>query len=98
MGIEKWRISSYNPNTNGLIENFQRPLKAAIMAHKIRSWTEDLSTILLGFTCALKKDTDATPSELVYGTTSRLFGNFYNPCVKINDLRLYVEKLCEHIR
>ena len=82
LGIEKWRTSPYNPKANSLIENFHRPLKAAIVAHKTRSWTEVLPTILLGFRCALKEDIDATPAELVYGTTLRLPGDFYDPSVK----------------
>ena len=34
----------------------------------------------------------------MYGTTLRLSGDFYDPSVKINYLRLYVEKLREHMR
>ena len=82
MGIEKWRTFPDNPKTNGLIENFLIPLKAVIMTHKTLSWTEVLLTILLDFNCAFKKDIDATPAELVYGTTLRLPGDFYDPSVK----------------
>ena len=34
LGIEKWRMSPYNPKANGLIKKFLRPLKAVIMVHK----------------------------------------------------------------
>ena len=30
--------------------------------------------------------------------TSLLLDDFYDPSAKINGLRLYVEKLCEHLR
>ena len=39
---------------------------------------------------------ETTPAELVYRTSLRLPADFFNPCVKINDLRLYVEKLRQY--
>ena len=51
----------------------------------------------MSFRCALKEDIDATSAELVYGTTLRLPGDFYDPSVKTNDLRLYVKKLREYM-
>lgn len=98
LGIEKLRTSPYNPKANGLVENWHRPLKAAIKAHKNNSWTEVLPTILLGFRASLKEDLNATPAELVYGSTLRLPGDFFDSSTSIKDPSIYVAKLREHFQ
>lgn len=98
LGVTKLRTSPYNPKANGLIENFHRPLKSAIKAHATHSWTDTLPTILLGFRACLKEDINASPAELVYGTTLRLPGDFFDPSIRILDPHVYVEKLRETFR
>ncbi|XP_018377617.1 PREDICTED: uncharacterized protein LOC108770484 [Trachymyrmex cornetzi] len=63
------------PGSNGTVERFHRQLKAAIRCHENDRWTETLPTVLLGIRAAWKDDLQAT-SELVYGETLRLPGQF----------------------
>lgn len=83
-GSEKTRVfnhiktSSYHPQANGLIENWHRTLKAAIMCHQSANWTDKIPIILLGFRSTYKEDIKATPAEMVYGTTLRLPGEFFH--------------------
>lgn len=95
LGAKKFRTSPYHPQSNGLIENFHRPLKAAIKAHRTEKWTEVLPTILLGFRAALKADIQASPAELVYGTTLRLPGDFFDKTSALKNVETTVKELRE---
>ncbi|XP_053967460.1 uncharacterized protein LOC128868882 [Anastrepha ludens] len=63
-------------NTNGMIERF-RTLKAANMCRNDASWSNSLPLIMLGLRASHKPDLNASPAELVYGTTLRLPGDFF---------------------
>lgn len=76
LGIQHLRTTAYHPAANGLIERFHRPLKAAIKCYESENWVEILPLILLGFRNTYKEDIDATPSQLVYGSSLRLPGEF----------------------
>ena len=74
LGTIRLRTTSYHPQANGLIEWF---LKAALRAQSTPdSWTESLPLVLLGIRTAVKEDLRFSTSELVYGTTLRLPGDF----------------------
>ncbi|CAI6348933.1 unnamed protein product [Macrosiphum euphorbiae] len=77
MGIQRTRTTPYHPQANGKIERFHRTLKQTIMAYEKSDWVSILPTILLGLRCALKRDNDITPAEMVYGQTLRLPGDFF---------------------
>ncbi|KMQ86388.1 gag-pol polyprotein [Lasius niger] len=77
LGVSHIRTTAYHPQANGLIENFHRPLKAAIKCHATERWTEVLPSILLGFRTAIKEDLHASPAQLVYGTPLRLPGELF---------------------
>lgn len=72
IGANRIRSSPYHPQSNGMIERFHRHLKAAVIAHSHKKWTEILPVVLLGIRSAIKNDTNASSAELVYGTTLRL--------------------------
>lgn len=76
LGIQHLRTTAYHPAANGIIERFHRPLKAAIKCYESENWVEILPLILLGFRVTYKEDIDATPSQLVYGSSLRLPGEF----------------------
>lgn len=76
-GSHRIRTTAYNPKANGMIERVHRSMKAAIMAHVNRNWTETLPTILLGLRTAVKGDIECSSAEMVYGTTLRLPGQFF---------------------
>lgn len=83
-GFERKRTSPYHPQANGAIERWHRDLKAAIMAHATQRWVHVLPTILLGMRAVYRPDLKATVSELVYGTTIKIPGDFFPNNVTTN--------------
>lgn len=80
LGITHLRTTAYHPQANGIIERFHRTLKASIMCTQNPiNWARELPVILLGLRSAYKADVDATPAQLVYGTTLRLPGEMFEP-------------------
>lgn len=72
LGSHRIHSSSYHPQSNGMIERFHRHLKGSITAHENTKWSDIIPIVLLGLRSAIKKDLNATSSQLVYGTTLRL--------------------------
>eukprot|EP00794_Sanderia_malayensis_P018571 gene18571-biopygen15648 len=71
-GIQHIHTTSYHPAANGMVECFHRQLKASVKAQADSSiWSEILPVILLSIRSTFKPDLDATPAQLVYGTTLR---------------------------
>ena len=69
-----------HPQTNSMLERFHRQLKAALKAQpNLHSWMDALPLVLLGIRTSLKEDISVTAAEMVYGTTLRLPGEFFNP-------------------
>ncbi|XP_054717502.1 protein NYNRIN-like [Uloborus diversus] len=98
--IHKSRTTSNHPQSNDLIEELHRPLKAAIKCYATELWTEVITVILLGFCAALKEDLACTPAELVFGSTLRLPGEFWDlsrqplePSDFVNKLRTHMQAL-----
>ena len=89
----------YHPAGNGIVERLHRQMKAAIKCHKTEAWAEILPIILLGIQRVIKKDLKASPAELVYGTTIRLPGKFFQASKNTScsnfagDLRKKMQKL-----
>lgn len=76
LGIQKLRTTPYHPSSNGMIERIHRTIKCAIKSHNTEKWVLVLPTILLGLRSVVKEDLGTSISELVYGTTIRLPGEF----------------------
>ena len=95
-GIVRNRTTSYHPQLNGMVERFHRQLKAAIMAHESHNpWTTTLPAVLLGARSDVKELLGRSATEIVYGTTLRLPGEFshkYNVDAH-TDLDNYSDKL-----
>ncbi|GFY76400.1 pol polyprotein [Trichonephila inaurata madagascariensis] len=98
LGVQRIRTISYHPQSNGLIEEFHRLLKTAIMCRATEKWTGILPTILLGFRAALKENLGCTSTELVYGETLRLPGEFFIATKAASDPIQFVERLRTHMQ
>lgn len=100
LGVKCVRTTAYHPQANGMIERTHRVIKAALMCRPTAYWVDELPTILLGMRAAIKEDLGATMSELVYGETIRLPGEFFDACTLerpntefVQDLRRHFEKM-----
>ena len=101
LGCKRLRTTSYHPIANGLIERFHRHLKASLKAyHNPIHWTDSLPMVLLGVRTQLKEDLQCTTAELVYGTTLRLPGEFFdvNKMDATSDPASYVTRLKQVMR
>ncbi|GFT13172.1 transposon Tf2-6 polyprotein [Nephila pilipes] len=78
LGTNRIRCCAYHPKANGLFERMHRHLKSAIKVHENSKWSETIPIVLLGMSSAVKKDINATCTELVYGTTLRLLLNLFS--------------------
>lgn len=78
LGAQLHRTTAYHPQANGIVERLHRQLKAALKARLVGpAWMDELPLVLLGLRSAPKEDLGCAPSELVYGTTIRLPGEFF---------------------
>ena len=78
LGCKHLRTTAYHPIANGMIERFHRQLKASLKARNTAThWTEALPLVLLSTRTAVKGDLHASVAELLYGTTLRLPGEFF---------------------
>ena len=101
LGSKRIRTTAYHPIANGLIERLHRQLKAALKAHHNPAhWTEILPIVLLGIRTAVKEDIGCSTAELVYGTTLRLPGEFFDDSAvdTLIDLANYVGNLKSTMR
>lgn len=77
-GSKHLRTTAYHPQANGLVERMHRTLKSAIKCHTDSNWTDSLPIALLGLRTTVKEDLNTSPAEMVYGTTLRLPGEFFD--------------------
>lgn len=76
-GSKHLHTTAYHPQANGIIERMHRTLKGAIKCHTSKNWTDSLPIVLLGLRSTFKSDLNATPAEMLYGTTLKLPGEFF---------------------
>ena len=96
LGSNRIRTTAYHPAANGLVERLHRQLKAALSAVPQTQWLDALPLVLLGIRSCFKEDIHCTTSELVYGTTLRLPGEFFDSTVSaqpVQDPHTYVSRL-----
>lgn len=98
VGCNKTRTAAYHPASNGLVERWHRTLKTALTCHGGQQWVEYLPTVLLGLRTSFKQDIKATAAELVYGSTLRFPGEFFDTEDPPTDPQVFVEKLRTHMR
>lgn len=98
LGCKRIRSSPYHPMTNGKIERWHRTLKSALMAHANPKWSEILPTVLMGLHCAIREEMGVSPAEMLYGTTLRLPGEFFETSREETDPITFVGKLKEKMQ
>ncbi|BHF82359.1 hypothetical protein SprV_0802549600 [Sparganum proliferum] len=87
LGCSHIRTTAYHPSSNDSVERFHRQLKASLRAHDNPShWSENLPLVMLGIRTALKPDLECSTAELVYGTTLRIPGDFFDNSQSSADL------------
>lgn len=100
LGARHILTTAYHPSANGMVERLHRQLKAALVAQDDRThWLQHLPLVLLSIRCAFKPDLGFTSSELVYGATPRLPGEFFTPQDEnVSSPSTYVNRLREFFR
>ncbi|UYV75949.1 hypothetical protein LAZ67_13001892, partial [Cordylochernes scorpioides] len=97
-GTKLLHTTPYHPQSNGKIERFNRTLKTAIKAHNSVKWTDSLPTILLALRAAIREDTGFSISQMVYGKTIKLPGEFFEKPVSRVDSSLFISNLIEYMQ
>ena len=78
LGCKHVQTTSYHPSANGMVERFHRQLKSSLKAKAVaQNWVSSLPLVLLSIRTALKMDLKCSAAELVYGTSLRLPGEFF---------------------
>ncbi|GFS98762.1 hypothetical protein TNCV_753791 [Trichonephila clavipes] len=96
-GAKVAHTTSYHPQCNGKVERLHRTLKGAITAHNNIRWTESLPTVLLGLRVAIRPDISYTIAQMVYGTSIKLPGEFFDSPTINMDPQNFVAKLQQHM-
>ncbi|CAB0032450.1 unnamed protein product [Trichogramma brassicae] len=77
VGAKHVHTTPYHPKGNGMVERMHRTLKArAQMLTTQTPWTLALPAVLLGLRTTFKEDLQASPSEMLFGTSLRIPGEF----------------------
>ncbi|GFT68529.1 retrovirus-related Pol polyprotein from transposon opus [Trichonephila clavipes] len=92
-GAKLAHTTSYRPQCNGKVERLHRTLKVAIKAHNNIRWTESFPTVLLGLRVVIRPDISYTIAQMVYGTSIKLPGEFFDSPTINMDPQNFVAKL-----
>ena len=104
LGIQKLNTTSYHPQCNGMVERFNRTLKAMLRAHAARfgpQWDRYLSGVLYAYRNTPHESTGEKPSYLLFGLDCRTppEAMFTNPSsITPTDIEDYREELSLSLR
>ena len=75
LGFHKVNTTAYHPQTDGLVERFNRTL-TAMLAKTVqrggRDWDQHLPYVLFAYRASLQESTQESPFFLLYGRDPRL--------------------------
>ena len=99
LGIELHPSTAYHPQANGLVERLHRTLKTSLKARLTGPhWISELPWVLLGHRTTPKEDLNASPAELVYGSTLTVPGDFVpDSTPQAPDQRQHLRQLREKV-
>ncbi|XP_068235582.1 uncharacterized protein [Palaemon carinicauda] len=88
LGITLHQTTAYNPAANGMVEHFDRTLKAALMSRckDSNSFTQ-LPQVLLGLRTTPKDALDASAGEMVYGNLLVIPAKLFPSSTSSNDIQ-----------
>ncbi|CAK8671043.1 unnamed protein product [Clavelina lepadiformis] len=97
MGTKLIHTTSHHPQSDGMLERAHRTLKTALKAYSCsHDWYSHLGWVMLGIRASVKEDIECAPSQLVFGTSIRLPGEFFEtPSLDIIPQSKYVEQLTQ---
>ena len=75
LGFHKVNTSAYHPQTDGLVERFNRTLidmLAKTAEQNGKNWDEKLPFVLFAYRTAVQESTDESPFRLLYGRDPKL--------------------------
>ena len=75
LGIHKFNTSAYHPQTGGLVERYNRTLRAMLsktVEHGKKNWDEPIPYVLFAYRACLQESTKESPFFLLYGRDPRL--------------------------
>ncbi|CAB0044437.1 unnamed protein product [Trichogramma brassicae] len=75
VGAKHVHTSPYHPQANSMVERMHRTLKAVLKCSPETPWTLALPGVLLGLRTTFKEDLQASPAEMVFGTSLRIPGS-----------------------
>ncbi len=84
-----------------MVECLHRQLKAALMSHAAREhWVDNPLIVLLGIRSSLKLDINACATELIYGSSIRLTGEFLEQTTPLapGDVNNLLHRLRQFVR
>lgn len=76
-GIKVNHTTAFHPASNGLIEREHSKLKASLRSLRDSDWVDRLPIVILGWNNALREDYLHSPSQLLYGNSTRLPVDFF---------------------
>ena len=93
LGVKHIKTTAYPCCANGLIESFHRQFKTALTANNnSRTWFENLPLALLSIRNVIKEDLGCTASEMVFGTSLTLPGQFFEKNISLQPTTTFVKR------
>jgi len=86
------RTTPHHPADNGLMERLHHTLKASLMCHAEKQWTESLPLVLLGIRTAYKEDLQSSAAQLVYGELLRVPGEVLVPATPKVEASTFIQQ------